>query len=402
MNKKIIINSGFIKDEKLIEEDYRTKDQFDFSNEAVQIENKIKNVSNNAIIGIVGKYGSGKSVTINKVEEKTKNDYHCIHFDAWKYPERNDLWEGFIFDFADQIGKKKNFLKKIEGKNIKNKIVEIIAPFTGLFVIPITILNNFLNIFSKSGATKVFQLLDILSDLIKTQRKQIIFVIEDIDRSESEGKRFLETLNNFIKNTKNINNKIIVLSPISEYSFSQDPEAYFKSIDYFIFFKPKNHDLNNFVLNIFKTKYLEIDKKSIEQLVSFFIYLLNEEKISIRVLIHIISMANLTHKQQKKDGYNPDFRINICIEASKYTQESQTINFDKFTKDMRIQHQTYFGKLIIGIINSIGNIYDVKEGVSSLFDIEIGGKNKEDYGFNKNLFDLGKSKYFISDYYIKY
>ena len=52
--------SGFILDDKLILETTKTDDLLDFSNEISAMDEMIDEINNPSVIGLIGKFGSGK------------------------------------------------------------------------------------------------------------------------------------------------------------------------------------------------------------------------------------------------------------------------------------------------------------------------------------------------------
>lgn len=76
-------------------------------------------------------------------------------------------------------------------------------------------LNHF---FETSPARRVDEIQGILTDQIKKSNKDLLVVVEDIDRSGDSGVFFLETLKQFISNLKT-NNKIVVIVPMSDVSY---------------------------------------------------------------------------------------------------------------------------------------------------------------------------------------
>ena len=53
-------------------------------------------------------------------------------------------------------------------------------------------------LFAQSPATRVFELQELLKQMIEEQGRDTIIVVEDVDRSGQFGLRFLETLREFV------------------------------------------------------------------------------------------------------------------------------------------------------------------------------------------------------------
>ena len=111
------------------------------------------------------------------------DDVIWINFDAWKYHDKKDLWEGFILDVADHFGKKKEILKRITGKDTKSSVVdvgtdllesatnwlpELLSKITTIDAkIPkLDFIDKLTSIFKSSPITRVFQLQEILKYLL--------------------------------------------------------------------------------------------------------------------------------------------------------------------------------------------------------------------------------------------
>ena len=89
--------NGFIKNEDLLREDSHIDDLLNFTDPINSFSNRLSEISKPSIIALVGRFGSGKSTMLHQIaKEKDESKEIWIEFDAWKYPDRKDLWEGFI------------------------------------------------------------------------------------------------------------------------------------------------------------------------------------------------------------------------------------------------------------------------------------------------------------------
>ena len=121
------MGKGFIKNYDLIQEVCQVEDLLDFSETVSSFSKKLDSIERSSIIGLVGPFGSGKSTMLYQLQCERKDSDIWINFDAWKYPDRKDLWEGFVLDFAEQIGSKKKILGKVEGKDVKSKAIDVVS-----------------------------------------------------------------------------------------------------------------------------------------------------------------------------------------------------------------------------------------------------------------------------------
>ena len=86
---------GFIKNDNLLAEDHHIDDLFDLESEKIKISGKLESINRSSVLGYIGKYGSGKSTLLYQIF-KDKDNF--IEFDAWKYPDRKELWKYFVLE----------------------------------------------------------------------------------------------------------------------------------------------------------------------------------------------------------------------------------------------------------------------------------------------------------------
>lgn len=353
--------SWFLKDPMLLEDTYKIEDLFENIKIHDDIWKKINWLSNKSILALVWAFWSGKSTCIHNI--KLKNSWESpnpfwIHFDAWKYPDRKEMWEWLILDLADQIWKWRQIIAdEIDWENMTvwEWIIKTIS------VIPLLWWIDKLNkIFESKWAKRIFDLQEIFKKIITNFDRDFIIVIEDIDRSWEYWTLFLETLNFFLKNNsfweKNI--KVIVL--IWKENYNNNIESYLKCIDSFEFFNPNFENFENFV-----NTYFIINSSEKLQITSF-LYELSKE-MSIRLIKNILRKADLIYRRQKDDWLKPDFRINIVIEATRYykSKNSTVIDYDRFLQKKSITIDSIMGKFLKIILFNLKDFGHYEMHISS-------------------------------------
>lgn len=329
--------NGFIKDKEVLEEDYRVDDLLDFSSEIDRLDNLISKITYSSLVGYIGKFGSGKSTTIFQIGKRYKKSGegdNWLEFDAWKYPERKDLWEGFVLDIAEQLGKKSEIHNKLDGTGMEplkntSAIASIVASLSGNLILA-PILDKISTLFKGKRIERVFEIQNLLSALFSSiDDKNIFIVIEDIDRSGDAGRYFLETLRQFIKN--NLRDKrIIVIVPIGEEIYNMNKElqaSYHKVLDYISFFSPSGVIFKRFIKEIFNDKsfpeYFK-DSSSTQQPSKWYDHLeawcniATSASLTMREIKSAIRLSNLNYINLKDQGYNPDPRIVLAITLLNY------------------------------------------------------------------------------------
>lgn len=205
------MNNGFIKNEKLLEEKISDIDYLDIASSVNTLSEKLASATNNLMIGIIGAFGVGKSTLISRTRELRKDkDEEWIHFDAWQFPERKELWEGLVLDTAKHLSKLEEVKRKVDGQSNKDKrlavstagsAIDVAATaITGfpLLLKPLFGLIKNLEYFAdKSSAKRVFEIQDIFASLIDNIKKEkVVFILEDVDRSGEAGLSFWKHFDN--------------------------------------------------------------------------------------------------------------------------------------------------------------------------------------------------------------
>lgn len=342
---------------EVLNETYKTEDLLDFSDYIKDLRAIVDSSNQMSLIGIVGPYGSGKSVMLESFRRKLRSRHKWVHIDAWKYPDRSDLWEGFVLDFARQIKPKqfKKVLGKLDGTSNDSwrTLIKTIGTAASFMVPGSDKAIDKLTYFARSSpAKRIFQIQDIFKNLLKDINDPIFVVVEDVDRSGDAGIYFIETLNQFLKDL-NVNNVIKVLIPIAETSFSgEKQQAYIKALDYIEFFDVETRSLDRFVDEVFAR---DITKDPIKRnhILETLQRLLNNNGLTYRQLKLVIRNADLKHKAIQDKGLQSDARIVLGIEASRFITTTNSGSITTFS-DMRsskyIEHRTQLGILLYAIL----------------------------------------------------
>lgn len=313
------MEDGFIKSSTLINEDYRVDDLLDFTGTIAKFQSFLSNIKSHSLVGLVGDYGTGKSTMLYQIEKQNPDNW--IVFDAWAFPNRKDLWEGFVLDFAKKMSAKEfeKAREKIDGGSKKDfkSLINIVAEGANLFIPGAGIVKNFSSLFKSSPARRVFEFKEMFKDLIDRQAADLFIVIEDADRAGQEGIIFLETIKQFvIKELADYKKyKVTFIIPIGKKNYEnlEYEASYRKTLDYKFDFDPEIN-FEKFIEAIFidvgqeKFTYW---KENLNQLCKFFI----ENGRTIRDLKAILRMANHSYIVQKSiEGFSPDARVTIMIE----------------------------------------------------------------------------------------
>ncbi len=301
---------GFITNLSLLEETPKiNKDIVGFDTIKTKFQEFLKKIDKNAVVGLLGPFGSGKSTLLYLLEKDYETpNIKWITFDAWKYPDKKDLWEGFIFDFIQSTNPKKwnliIFFKLVIGFIVFIGIPTLISiifkifhghihiniPMINWLVIVIGILAAVgIYIFSRNYILIAYQSLISLLSITQAKRvndyytilqnhinkdasfkniEKIYIVVEDIDRAFQDGGIFfLETLNYFLKNYK-LDKQVIVIVPLnSDYLNRQNTQntdnekPYLKSLDYTYDFT-KHYDFATFAKELLDFNKIRSKNKS--------------------------------------------------------------------------------------------------------------------------------------------
>ncbi len=342
-------NYTFIKNPELLEEDYRVNDLLDFSTNINELTEQLIGIKKNSMVGLVGPYGCGKSTIlyqlyreysdkkngygnpkINATNLEEVNDAKWFTFDAWQYPERKDLWDGFVIEFAGILDKKysQKIKKEIDGdKNSKTKTttkaVAAAGSIFGLGNITGTMKEVLLDILSSPPLKRVFEFQELLARIIHKIDKKIYIIVEDIDRSGDKGIFFLETLSHFIKNIGG-EHEIIVIVPMGDEVFKEQGNrnarnSYLKILDYQVDFNPQDINFVKFIDSVIKFN-SDYGNNASEVISKFLSHIIRtNEGVTIRDIKHLIRRADQNYNLLKdSDDESIDIMLVLLFTATRY------------------------------------------------------------------------------------
>ena len=176
-------------------------------------------IEDSLTIGIVGKWGSGKTSFINMVLEnfEENDDYIIIKFNPWNISSRKQLISDFFLQLSNNIEKKgSNEIIGAIGKSL-GTLSKFFKPLG--FIPPPSVLSTigditekaseFINEYVESEKEDLESLKDNINNKLTNLNKKIIIVIDDIDRLCDEEIREMFQL---VKSIADFKNTIYILS----------------------------------------------------------------------------------------------------------------------------------------------------------------------------------------------
>lgn len=199
------------------------------------------------LVAYIGAFGSGKSTVLKKLD----GDYEPLHFDIWRYANREQIWAGFVIETISYLEgtDKTQITREIKGETAQERWLDknrgraiayvllgwltvswllwvalfenqnqiallfkailkysISIPFVLLAFIGITSITR-----KKQPLEQVFELENRLNQALERYDMPLIVIVEDVDRAGEEGLVFMETLRNFIEKHKE--RQLIVIAP---------------------------------------------------------------------------------------------------------------------------------------------------------------------------------------------
>ena len=164
-------------------------------------------------IGIVSKWGSGKTSFINMVLEnfKENNNYIVIKFNPWNISSRKQLISDFFLQLSNNIEKKTKTNKIVKTiKKSLNKLSKIFKTLESVqFFSILGIIVNFIKECIKTDDKDLETIKMEIDTELEKLAKKLIIVIDDIDRLSDEEIREIFQL---VKSIADFKNTIYILS----------------------------------------------------------------------------------------------------------------------------------------------------------------------------------------------
>lgn len=251
-----LFSDWLMKDVIMLNENYRQCDFLGRDEYVQQFSHELAGIPRWSIAWLLWSFWSGKSTFLNQLARVYPAKTYI--FEAWKYPDRENLWTNFVYEIAKNIwvDKTKEVLQRIQNKdhNLVKSLLTDLMEYAHL-----SSFREFLYHNGKNQLDLIYEILkELLIELCSSKEKVMYLVIEDIDRSGDRGIFFIETLNYFLKKivqeqqeaqTNIVKLKVIV--PISNDNYEKDKQSYLKSLDFLYAFNPNKYDFSAFVRALF-------------------------------------------------------------------------------------------------------------------------------------------------------
>ena len=194
----------------------KEEDSFNRCIPAIQIAEVVRScdVDNESfVVGIEGKWGSGKTSLINLVLENFESeDILKIHFNPWNFSGQNEL----ITDFFDSIADALKQVEKENARGIAEKMKSYSFKFLRRSELAVAPEVSFLGIKLKLGTiykasrgNTLEKQKEAINFLLKETNKRIVIVIDDIDRLDVDE---VELVFKLVKKTANFANIVFLLA----------------------------------------------------------------------------------------------------------------------------------------------------------------------------------------------
>ncbi len=166
------MSNSFVKNHHYLKETHQVKDLLDFTPISSKCLNELRNIRHSSLYAVFGAYGSGKGTMLHQLASKPEQNTFWFQFDAWKFPERKHLWEGFVLEFVRQCDPAlfEKVRRNIDGEHNKDwrALISVIARGANHFLTGLGFLENFNMLFNTSPSK-----INIINFLIKFKCKLI-------------------------------------------------------------------------------------------------------------------------------------------------------------------------------------------------------------------------------------
>lgn len=318
-------------------------------------------------IGLQGKWGIGKTTLINNVlrliEKNNKsNDYLIIKFDPWKYDNEKSMLDGFIKTLLNSAGYDLDAKETMElVKNILCCVFENSK-------------NNIIDyIFKKNNELYEDKRLDeIINNYLITNQKQLILIIDNLDRIDSHKAAFLIKCLASIINFKRTINILLydekIVNKILSQTFNSDNNYMAKIVQLRINVPEINDDNLNELKNKIFDK-LIIDNVNLAKTIKD-IYLSFDDIRQLKIFINEI----ITYPYE---NFDLNLKDDLCLKYIKV--RSPKLYYEIWN------NKKFFISYDLGydLINDF-NITKLENDRKNYFD----NISKEYYGFDELLGDL--------------
>lgn len=197
---ELYIGDNNVKDFILIKEEPITSlsdDLLDFT----QIKNSINNYIYNChpdksfVLGVVGEWGSGKTSLINIVRNENKNkDIEILDFNIWNYNDEQAMFDGLYSLILKKVNSSVNVIELRKNINKYRKLIfKNVSDNTKITI------DNIINDYK----TDIEEIKAELNKVLSEYNKEIVIVIDDLDRVNKEQLLFAtKMLSNIINLNK--------------------------------------------------------------------------------------------------------------------------------------------------------------------------------------------------------
>lgn len=162
-------------------------------------------------IGILGKWGTGKTVFLNQISKVLEKNSNCevIKFHPWRNHVSSNLISNFFEILNDTLGNKNPSLKK----SLRAYSSQLAKLDDNIYVKTIDFLLNLLG-----GSDSIEKLYNDINSQIEKMNKQFIIMVDDLDRLD--GSEMLEVIK-LIRSSSNFSNTVFIVAYDKEHVLSQ-------------------------------------------------------------------------------------------------------------------------------------------------------------------------------------